>query len=275
MEYTVSNHRHCADYTIIPNEILRCENLSFFEKGLLCFLLSLPSDFEIKVAYIIDHFGESERSILKGFKGLIEAGYCRRTARRIDGKLSGQHYQITDVAFDFSAPAKNGGTGNPDHADSRPAENPAPLKNGGADKVNNNISFSNNRDINIEMDKECEDRGIIRGEEPLFPEQNGQMEEKRRKRTSEPLCLFVNSKFYEYEKFEAEFKGPEFAGIDIYYYYHSVADWSSSGAKKKNDWIATARNFIRGDMDKGKVHRIPAGMPGGGLSEDAIKYLEL
>ena len=69
------------------------------------------------------------------------------------------------------------------------------------------------------------------------------------------MCLFVNSRFAKYEDFAAQFTAPEFADIDIAYYYNAVADWSAQKGKRMKDWIATARNFIRGDMEKGKVHR--------------------
>ena len=94
----------------------------------------------------------------------------------------------------------------------------------------------------------------------------------RPRRTSEPAaCLFENSRFVDFEKFAAEFKGPEFENVDIVYYYHAVADWSAQKGKKMKDWIATARNFIRGDMEKKKLHTI--GNSGGALSPDAIEYL--
>ena len=95
----------------------------------------------------------------------------------------------------------------------------------------------------------------------------------RPRRTSESLCLFENSRYYDYEKFAAEFTAAEFAEIDIIYYYHAVADWSAQKGKKMKDWIATARNFIRGDMEKGKLHR-KDGDTMAGLSPDAIKYLK-
>ena len=93
----------------------------------------------------------------------------------------------------------------------------------------------------------------------------------RPRRTSEPLCLFENSKFADYEAFAAEFKAPEFEGVDLVYYFHAVGDWSAQKGKKMRDWIATARNFIRGDMERGKLHRTDGGS---GLSPDAIKYLQ-
>lgn len=94
----------------------------------------------------------------------------------------------------------------------------------------------------------------------------------RPRRTAEPAaCLFENSRFAEYNAFAAEFTDPEFADLDIVYYYHAVADWSAQKGKKMKDWIATARNFIRGDIEKGKLHRLN---PGGALSLDAIEYLK-
>lgn len=102
----------------------------------------------------------------------------------------------------------------------------------------------------------------------LFP---SEQEVKRPKKTSEQLCLFANSRYADYNAFSAEFTAPEFAGIDILYYYHAVSDWSSQKGKKMKDWIATARNFIRGDIEKNKLHRINATV---GLSPDAVKYLQ-
>lgn len=94
----------------------------------------------------------------------------------------------------------------------------------------------------------------------------------RPRRTSEPSCLFENSRYVDFDAFAAEFKAPEFADVDIVYYYHAVADWSSQKGRKMKDWIATARNFIRGDMEKGKLHRVNGS--GATLSPDAIKYLQ-
>lgn len=93
----------------------------------------------------------------------------------------------------------------------------------------------------------------------------------RPKRTSEPLCLFADSRYSDYEAFAKCFDTAEFRDIDLVYYFHAVADWSASKGAKKRDWIATARNFIRGDIDKGKVRRTQGEV----LSQDAIDYLKM
>lgn len=109
------------------------------------------------------------------------------------------------------------------------------------------------------------------GEKNLFGEVEPKKERKR-KDTSENLCKFVNSKFYDIDLFCKEFDKPEFNGIDIVYYYHSLADWASSKGVRRNDWISTARNFIRSDMEKGKLHKTTVL---GGLTQEQIDYLKM
>ena len=124
-----------------------------------------------------------------------------------------------------------------------------------------------NKDISIDRNKDNADGGLF-GPEPGFVP----ITVTRPRRTAEPAaCLFANSRYADFQKFDAEFTAPEFADVDIAYYYHAVADWSAQKGKKMKDWIATARNFMRGDMEKGKLHRLN---PGGALSPDAIEYLK-
>lgn len=63
----------------------------------------------------------------------------------------------------------------------------------------------------------------------------------------------------DYSEFEEKFSSPEFANIDLVYYFHAVADWSDQKDMKrtKNGWLATVRNFIRGDAEKNKVKLKP------------------
>ena len=108
----------------------------------------------------------------------------------------------------------------------------------------------------------------------LFPDEPGfvPVTVTRPRRTTEPAaCLFENSRFADFNAFASEFTAPEFADVDIVYYYHAVADWSAQKGKKMKDWIATARNFIRGDIEKGKLHKLNGGVA---LSPDAIEYLK-
>ena len=77
----------------------------------------------------------------------------------------------------------------------------------------------------------------------------------------------------DYSAFEALFKGPEYEDIDLVYYFHAVCDWSSSANKKRTEsgWIATVRNFIRGDMERGKLHKKPEKQLICGFTEDEVR----
>jgi len=115
------------------------------------------------------------------------------------------------------------------------------------------------------------DKPYMAADGGLFPSESVERVTRPR-RTAEPAaCLFENSRYADFQKFDAEFTAPEFADVDIAYYFHAVADWSAQKGKKMKDWIATARNFIRGDIEKGKLHRLSSGTA---LPQDAIDYLQ-
>ncbi len=246
MEHTITSHRHYNNFTIIPNAILRDTEMTFAEKGLLGYLLSLPKDWDIRVLNIAETFGDTERGILKLLKGLIERGYCKRVPIRKDGRLAGQQYIITDIANDFSAPTKNEGAANSAPQNFSPTENSAPLKNGGAEIINT-----------------------------LFKEEdivnNKEKRETPTSTTRERKCLFEDSKFADFDKFKDNFTAPDFADIDLFYYYNRIKNWSGANGKKKNDWILTAKNWMMDDAEKGKLHRLSSGSA---LSPDAIEYLQ-
>lgn len=130
--------------------------------------------------------------------------------------------------------------------------------------TNNSTKKDNTKDIYIDK---AADGGLFESESGFTP-----VTVTRPRRTAEPACLFENSRFADYAAFAAEFTAPEFADVDMVYYYHAVADWSAQKGKKMKDWIATARNFIRSDMEKGKLHRKEGNGPA--LSPDAIAYLQ-
>lgn len=118
--------------------------------------------------------------------------------------------------------------------------------------INNNI---NNNDNNIAPQIDF-----------AAPVPTEQTEESKDKKT-----LFRNSEIYklvkfdetgagvDYSEFEKKFATPEFEKVDLVYYFHSVSDWSDQKNIKrtKNGWLATVRNFIRGDVEKKKLHIKP------------------
>lgn len=248
MDTQIINHKHYRDFTIIPNDLLQCGAMTFAERGLLCYLLSLPVSWEIRVSVVAEKNGETERTILRLIKGLIELGYCKRETRRVNGKLAGQRYIITDIPNDFTAPPKIEGAGEATMQNSRPTEIPAPQKNGGAYK-----------------------------EPTLFNKENIIKDKERETHTRERNCLFEDSKYYDYELFrEILANDPEVRDleIDFNYYYMRIKNWSAANGEKKKDWIATAKNWMLSDARAGKLAKVNT-MGGGGLTAEEIAYLKM
>jgi len=126
---------------------------------------------------------------------------------------------------------------------------------------------------NKEIDNKEDNKENIASGELFAPETIQQTEKvKRPRKTSEKLCLFENSRYYDYDEFIKEFQQPEFRAIDIVHYYHVVADWSASKGAKRRDWISQTRNIIRSDIEKGKLHKITASSDT--LSPEALQYLK-
>ena len=200
-------------------------------------------------------FGVPKRCY-KNITELADAGFVELT------KLGRTKYvRFTDRCADWGKQKEQSRTDSP-KTDQTRTEN-GPGNSPKTDPVNIDYNITNP----VTNDKAA-DGGLFPADPSFVP-----VTVTRPRRTSEPLCLFENSRYANFEAFAAEFTAPEFAEIDIVYYFHAVADWSAQKGKKMKDWIATARNFIRGDMEKGKLHR-KDGNGTAGLSPDAIKYLQ-
>jgi hypothetical protein len=64
---------------------------------------------------------------------------------------------------------------------------------------------------------------------------------------------FTESEFYEFQKFEAQFKGTDYEKCDLNYYFNRMSNWAAGKGVKRIDWIAQARNFMLGDANENKL----------------------
>lgn len=247
MEHTIINHSHFKNYTVIPNSILQATDIPLYAMAVLCHLLSMPNGWNVSVAKLAERFGEKECRIVRALNDLITLGYCKRVPFRSGGKLRGQQYFITDVRNDFSDPEIFSSQEKSECRNSPTTEISDPQKKQGSEE---NIYNNNNNNINISR------------------------ENKEAQSTDEPLCLFKNSRFAEFEKFSEQFTGDDYAGVNLRHYYEAVKNWSAAKRVKRNDWIATARGFMLRDFNEGKLVRVQAS-PGDVLSEGAKEYLRM
>lgn len=79
------------NYTVIPNKTIQDVSLSAESKGVLTFLLSLPSDWEIHKIWLVKQFANCGRDKLNRIMGeLKDAGYIKKVVKRnTNGTLDG------------------------------------------------------------------------------------------------------------------------------------------------------------------------------------------
>jgi hypothetical protein len=94
-------HQHKSNnFTVIPNNIFKDNRLSLKAKGLLCQLLSLPSDWEFSENGLAQITKDGRTSIRSSMQELEECGYLHRERERDEkGRLKGTIYHIYEEPF--------------------------------------------------------------------------------------------------------------------------------------------------------------------------------
>lgn len=258
---TITRRRYERDYTQMANEFLKDSRLSWKAKGIIAYVQMLPDDWVLNMRDLTNRATDGRDSLYSGIKELEKYGYCAKVMQRNpDGTIAGYAYEICDKAF--FQPCKE----NPDTVQPQP-ENPDTVKPDTVKPDTENptlINTNNTKDLNKPNTKDSKPANPVVGD--LFPDEQ-KVDDKDKKRTS----IFRNSEVYklvkfspdgnnDYSEFEKLFATPEFEKVDLVYYFHTVADWSETkqGVKRtRTGWIATVRNFIRGDVEKKKLHLKP------------------
>lgn len=259
MADTIRRTKRTGNFTTVRNEYLQDVNLSWKAKGLITYIMSLPPNWQLNLSDLKKRSKDGRDATAAGLRELITNGYCQRCKVRGDGgTFVGCDYEVSDIKeFEPEQPQ----TENP-FMDTPQTENPVAVNPDTEKPTLINTNQSNKTDIpNTNPSKPA--NGVV-GD--LFPDEKG-VDDKDKKRTS----IFRNSEVYklvkfapdgnnDYSEFEKLFATPEFERVDLVYYFHTVADWSETkqGVKRtRTGWIATVRNFIRGDVEKKKLHLKP------------------
>lgn len=152
------------------------------------------------------------------------------------------------------------------------------------------LLYTSNEPVPTKIDSDYEQKLIVTTNKSCdYNNINNNIEEKitdksvmEKEAEKETKTLFSNSKIGKlgkenFAEFEAQFNAPEYADIDLYYYYHSVSDWSDTSNTKRTNrgWIATIRTFIRKDIERGALHRIAQMTNNGLFSQTGIDYLNM
>ena len=200
------------------------------------------SRFKGSLRYLIEWTGLDKSTVIKLLKQLVDKQYINKFEYKKNKVRYCEYTSNYWVALEWL-----------ENPTTPRLENPTPVV-GKSDTIKiddiNNSFDSDNTGVNNPV---------------LFPDEEIKVEEPKEKKT-----LFRNSDVYkmvkfengvgvDYSEFESKFATPEFEKVDLVYYFHSVSDWSDQKNMKrtKNGWLATVRNFIRGDVEKKKLHLKP------------------
>jgi hypothetical protein len=82
------------NYTTISNGVFKNKGISLKAKGLMGYLLSLPSDWDLSINGIVSISKEGRTAIRNVFTELINAGYIERKQIRNKGKFVGYDYFV-------------------------------------------------------------------------------------------------------------------------------------------------------------------------------------
>lgn len=257
-------------YTIsIDQTFAQANNLTLTQVATLSAFLSLPTWAENIAINGFVWYMYSEEKMAKDYPLLF--GVPKRCYKNITELADMGYVELTKLGrtkyVRFTERCRDWNRGKDQFCTDSPKTDEIKTENGQnkSPKTDSNYIISNNQDI----------KTINTADGGLFPGVPVEQPQTKQRGTTEQLCLFANSKYSRYEEFAACFTAPEFANIDLAYYHGAVADWSAQKGKKMKDWIATARNFMRGDMEKNKLHTLQAANNGGFDYEGARAYLEM
>lgn len=101
-----------AQYTVIDNTIFRDRELSNKALGMLCRMLSLPDGWEFSVMGLVALSNDGKSGVMSQLDELEAHGYLVRNQVRINGKIAGVEYIVSETRMSEKPYAENQHTEN-------------------------------------------------------------------------------------------------------------------------------------------------------------------
>jgi len=118
-----------GQYTVIDNTIFRDKELSNKALGMLCRMLSLPDGWEFSVEGLTRLSTDGKSGVMSQLDELEEHGYLVRNQVRVQGKIAGVEYIVSETRMSDFPYAEN------QHTENQHTENPP--------QSNNKVSITN------------------------------------------------------------------------------------------------------------------------------------
>lgn len=131
---SIIRHHHDRNFVILPNELIQNQELSIKDIGLLCYMLSLPDQWEFSLSGLTSVLKHDGRCTISGSVHRLEkAGYIRRSyLRGPDGAIRGCVWEVSDAQeFKDDKPSLKSGNLTEENVtkENLISENPSQLKN--------------------------------------------------------------------------------------------------------------------------------------------------
>lgn len=208
----ILRHNHEQEFTILPNSLIRNPELSLRDVGLLCYMLSLPQDWEFSIHgldYVIQNNGAS--SVRAALKNLEKQGYLRRIwIRSEDGRIIRNQWTVSDLPIE--------------EQDALPEDNKPYVENQHADNQHADNQHADN--------PHAENR---RQTKNISNKVNNNKEQREQKALSLPdlqdIISYIQENGYQVD-------------AEQFYDYYTARGWKVNGSPIA-DWTALIRNWAR------------------------------
>jgi predicted transcriptional regulator len=233
-------------YLIVPGYLRNKLKLKNSELLITALILGHTQEgnawFNGSIDYIADWVGIDRKNVICKLKKLVEAGIIEKYEKHVNAAVKKCFYRFNYDSLDEQNVTQSGlqnvtqsGLQNVTQSGLQNVT-PYNIDTINIDTINNNGA---NEICTITHEKEIKERTTI------F--RNSEVYKSVKNENGKP----------DFSDFEKMFNGEEFKKIDLIYYFNAVCDWSDTkqGVKRtKRGWVATIRNFIRGDSERGKLH---------------------
>ena len=137
----VKSDKQEGNFTLVPNDLIYDNRLSWKAKGLLLYLLSKPPNWKPHPGDLLKQSTDGTDSIKSGMKELRKYGYAEIILKRQQGKFTSREY----VIYESPLLNKNFKQENPPEGNSSTSETPS-ISNTELNNIETNDIDSNNSD---------------------------------------------------------------------------------------------------------------------------------
>lgn len=102
------------NFTVVRNDVLQDENLSWKAKGVFVYLWSQKDDWQYYSKEVVKHSTDGIKSLRSGLRELQDAGYLRITQLRENGEFTNQKWDLSPVPMPLSPDSPKGSAENGD-----------------------------------------------------------------------------------------------------------------------------------------------------------------